>query len=85
MLPERSFVPFSPITDEVVMTIFLRDYSFVDDPENPDHWDEMTSGYVAICYRSQGEQFYVAVVYHSRYVVPEPMKGLPGRDWYSVK
>lgn len=74
---------YSLSADEVVMTLFLRDYSLVDDPENPDDWEEMTSGYVGICYRPEGEKFYVAVVYHARYVVPGPMKGSPKQDWYS--
>lgn len=71
--------------DELVMTLFLRDYSFVDDPENLDDWDTMSSGYVAICYRPEGEQFYAAVIYHARYIVPGPMKGSPGQSWYSKK
>lgn len=71
--------------DELVLTLFLRDYNFVDDPENPSRWDEMTSDYMAICYRPEGEKFYVAVVYHSRYIVPGPMRGSPGQAWYSDK
>ena len=76
---------YSLSDDQRVITIFLRDYTFVDDPDNPDRWDDMSSGYVAICYQPQGESFYVAVVYHSRYVVPGPMKGAPGSDWYRAK
>lgn len=71
--------------DGVVMTIFLKDFSYIDNAENPSSWDLMTSGYVAICYRVEGEEFYVAVVYHARYVVPGPMNGSPKQDWYSAK
>jgi hypothetical protein len=57
--------------------------SYTDDWQNPTRneiW--LSTGYFAICYRGEGEDFYVAVVYHARYVVPGPLPSGPGKEWW---
>ena len=49
--------------DARVITLFLTDVKTTYYPE----------GWVGVCYRVLDEAFYVAVVYHARYVVPGPI------------
>lgn len=62
--------------DGSVLTIFLKDMTHV---EADDPVDELFSaGYVAICERVAGEDFYLAVVYHEWFVITDnPPPGRP--------
>jgi hypothetical protein len=47
------------------LTLFLKDTTYDDDP--------FFSGYMAVCERVKGEEFYLAVVYHEWFIIePEP-------------
>lgn len=46
------------------VTIFLKDTTYDDDP--------FFSGFLAVCDRVKGEDFYLAVVYHEWFVIEPP-------------
>lgn len=51
--------------DQRTLTLFLKDTTYVASPE-----DELFMvGFVAICDRFPGEDFYVAIVYHEWFIV----------------
>jgi hypothetical protein len=52
--------------DERVLTLFLTDIRATATYSYPEGW-------VGVCYRVADEDFYVAVVYHARYIVPGPV------------
>ncbi|MCP4109158.1 MAG: hypothetical protein GY749_27120 [Desulfobacteraceae bacterium] len=48
-----------------VLTIFLKDTTYVSNPD-----DEMfDAGFVAVCDKFQGEDFYIAVLYHEWFII----------------
>jgi hypothetical protein len=51
--------------DERTLTIFLKDTTYATDPE----WERFTAGFLAVCDRFPGEEFYVAVVYHEWFII----------------
>ena|SRR2546425_12940666 len=51
--------------DGAALTIFRKDTTFVKDPE--DEW--MMAGFLTVCDRLPGEQFYVASVYHEWFII----------------
>lgn len=51
--------------DEAVLTLFLKDTSFVDDPQ--EEW--FMAGYLAICERIGDENIYIATVYHEWFII----------------
>jgi hypothetical protein len=57
-------------TDRRVLTIFLRDSTYIpsDDPEADIFW----GGRLAVCERFPGESFFVATVYHEWFVIENP-------------
>ena len=51
--------------DERTLTIFLKDTTYVTHPD-----DELfMAGFLAVCDKFPGEEFYVAVVYHEWFIV----------------
>ena len=51
--------------DQRTLTIFLKDTTYATDPE----YEFFMAGFVAICDKFPGEDFYVAVVYHEWFMV----------------
>jgi len=51
--------------DERTLTIFLKDTTYATDPK----WERFTAGFLAVCDRFPGEEFYVAVVYHEWFII----------------
>ncbi|MBW4554133.1 MAG: hypothetical protein KME35_23970 [Aphanocapsa sp. GSE-SYN-MK-11-07L] len=51
--------------DSNSLTIFLKDTTYVESQEQ-EIWD---AGYLAVCDRFPGEEFYIAHVYHEWYIV----------------
>jgi hypothetical protein len=54
--------------DEKLLTIFLKDTTYCESPS-----DEDFSGVVAIAEKIKGENFYVTVLYHERYMTNNPV------------
>ncbi len=50
------------------LTIFLKDTTFVDDPEMEIFW----GGFVAVCDKMPGETFYIAILYHEWFIIEPP-------------
>jgi hypothetical protein len=51
--------------DQQTLTIFLKDTTYVSDPED----EYFSAGFLAVCERLPGEEFYVAVLYHEWFMV----------------
>ena len=57
------------ITDkeEKTITVFLKDTTYVENPE--DEW--FMAGFVAICDKVPGEEFYIAILYHEWFIIDD--------------
>jgi len=57
------------ITDkeEKTMTVFLKDTTYVERPE--DEW--FMAGFVVICDKVPGEDFFIAILYHEWFIIDE--------------
>jgi hypothetical protein len=53
--------------EEKTITVFFKDTTYVDDPEN--EW--FMAGFVAICDKVPGEEFYIAILYHEWFIIDE--------------
>lgn len=53
-----------PSADGLSLTLFLKDTTLVDDPK----WESLMAGFIAICDKFPGEEFYVAIVYHEWFI-----------------
>lgn len=51
--------------DQRVLTIFLKDTTYVTDPRD----EFFSAGFVAVCERFPDEEFYVAVLYHEWFII----------------
>ncbi|MDM8519176.1 hypothetical protein QUF64_03955 [Anaerolineales bacterium HSG6] len=51
--------------DEQVMTIFLKDTSYLSDPE----LEMFEAGFMAVCEKMPNESFYLATVYHEWFII----------------
>ena len=51
--------------DHRTLTIFLKDTTYVTDPRD----EYFAAGYVAVCDRFPGQDFYVAILYHEWFMV----------------
>ena len=51
--------------DGNALTIFLKDTTYVKEPQR----EFLDAGYVAVCDKFPGEEFYIAMVYHEWFVV----------------
>ena len=57
--------------DERVITIFLKDTTYVERPE-----EEFFSGFLAICERVPNEEFYIAILYHEWFIIEEHIRSI---------
>lgn len=57
-----------PSADGLVLTVFLKDRTYVPKPED----EYFAAGYLAVCERIPGEAFYAAVLYHEWFMVENP-------------
>lgn len=53
--------------DETSLTVFLKDTTYVAEPEH----DNFDAGFVAICDKIPGEEFFIAVLYHEWFIIEE--------------
>ena len=53
--------------EEKTIIVFLKDTTYVDDPE--DEW--FMAGFVAICDKVPGEEFFIAILYHEWFIIEE--------------
>lgn len=53
--------------EEKTMTVFLKDTTYVTRPE--EEW--FTAGFVAVCDRVPGEEFFIAILYHEWFIIDE--------------
>lgn len=51
--------------DEQILTIFFRDTTYVEDPEDEPFW----AGFMAVCEKFPTENFYLTTVYHEWFIV----------------
>jgi hypothetical protein len=52
------------------LTIFLKDTTYIRDPD-----DEMFfAGFVAVCDKFPGEDFFIAILFHEWFIIEEPLK-----------
>lgn len=49
------------------LTVFLKDITYVDNSED----EFFSAGFVAICERVKGEEFYIAILYHEWFIIDE--------------
>lgn len=56
--------------DSQSLTLFLKDTAYCADPER--EWAE--AGFVAVCDKFEGEDFFIATLYHQCYLVDEMPK-----------
>jgi hypothetical protein len=49
------------------LTLFLKDTTYVDNPDE----EILRAGFVAICDKVPGEEFYVAILYHEWFIIPQ--------------
>ena len=54
--------------DEQTLTLFLKDTTYVDDIDDP-RMALFYAGFVAICDRIPGEDFYLTIFYHEWYII----------------
>jgi hypothetical protein len=54
-----------PSADGRTLTLFLRDRTYVTDPEH----EMFYAGFLAVCEQFPGEEFYVATVYHEWFII----------------
>jgi hypothetical protein len=66
--PKISILRCIPSQDDEVLTIFVKDMTFVEDPKEA--WWQ--AGFLAICERLPRESFYVATVYHEWFIIDTP-------------
>lgn len=66
-----------PSADDQSLTIFLRDTTWAEDEELEEYDDYW--GFVAICDRVPGEDFFLAVLYHEWFIVEN--KGGEPLEW----
>ena len=59
-----------PCKEGNVLTLFLKDTSFLDDPKD----DAWMAGRIAVCERPPRESFYVATVYHEWFIPDAPQR-----------
>ena len=58
-----------PSIDEKVLTIFLKDSTYSSD------FDEIFTGFLAICEQVDGEKWYIATVYHEWFLTEYKKQG----------
>ena len=58
----------TPSADGQSLTLFLKDTTFVHEPA--EEW--FGAGFLAVCDRVPGEEFYLAVVYHEWFIIEPP-------------
>jgi hypothetical protein len=63
--PQITILRLIVADDQSALTIFLKDTTFVKEPD--DEW--FMAGFLAVCDRLPGEQFYVASVYHEWFII----------------
>jgi hypothetical protein len=54
--------------DGQTLTLFLRDTTYVHDPAD----EKFMAGFLAVCDRVPGEEFFIAVVYHEWFIIENP-------------
>jgi hypothetical protein len=54
--------------DEQALTLFLQDTTYLDDSDDP-RLAKFYTGFVAICDKVPGEDFYLTIFYHEWYIV----------------
>ena len=63
--PNITILRCIPSLDQQELTIFLKDITFVQDPEDEAFW----SGFLAICEKFANENFYLTTVYHEWFII----------------
>ncbi len=63
--PNITILRCIPSTDGSVLTLFLKDTTYVPNPQD----EYFAAGYMAVCERLPGETFYAATVYHEWFMV----------------
>jgi hypothetical protein len=63
--PKISILRVLVSEDRLALTIFLKDTTFVTDPQH----EAFMAGFLAVCERMPGEQFYIASVYHEWFII----------------
>jgi hypothetical protein len=56
-----------PSCDGNVLTLFLKDTTYEPDPE-----DHIFSGRMSVCEKVEGEEFFIATVYHESFIIKNP-------------
>ena len=63
--PNITFLRVLVAEQRSALTIFLKDTTFVEEPN--DEW--FMAGFLAVCERMPGENFYIASVYHEWFII----------------
>jgi hypothetical protein len=67
--------------DQQTLTIFLKDTTYADSPE----YEFFTAGFVAVCDKFPGEDFYVAILYHEKRCSSRPRRSRSMTAWHSSR
>ena len=63
--PNITILRYIASEDHQTLTIFLKDTTYVTDPRD----EYFSAGYVTVCERFPGQDFYVAILYHEWFMV----------------
>ncbi|MBI3763094.1 MAG: hypothetical protein HY260_14695 [Chloroflexi bacterium] len=63
--PNITILRCIPSADGQTLTIFLKDTTYVEDPQYETFW----AGFVAVCGKVPGEEFFIAMLYHEWFIV----------------
>ncbi|MBI4769173.1 MAG: hypothetical protein HY784_01855 [Chloroflexi bacterium] len=66
--PNITILRCIPGKDEQVLTLFLKDTTYMDDPE----LEAFYTGFVAVCEKVAGEEFFIATLYHEWFIIQNP-------------
>lgn len=63
--PNITILRCIPSADGQTLTIFLKDTTYGDGPQYETFW----AGFVAVCEKVPGEQFFIATLYHEWFII----------------
>ena len=63
--PNITILRYTVADDGKMLVIFLKDVTFVENPEN----EKFYSGFVSICEAVPGENFFIATLYHEWFII----------------
>lgn len=63
--PNITILRCIPSADDQTLTLFLKDTTYAEDPKYEHFW----AGFVAVCEKVPGEEFFIATPYHEWFII----------------